>query len=531
MNDAGLPYTPGPARPSGVTDDQLSSEVKKWTGTAPAQHPMGQLLDRHWESAFTYARLCADGPRAAGMLTTAAFTRLFGELIRHTGPVPAWRPQLLVTVRRLAAEWDNDERRDMLHADLRSGAAEAGGAAARMLPPPDRRLLARAFQRLPQVSRAVLWHTEVEGEPLALPAGLLGLDVEEAGVEFRRARERLREELLQVHRELAPHDECLRYLRMLDVTYRRDGVDVDPDLQRHLDGCRHCLHTADQLYRFNGGLGLALAEGVLGWGARAFLDSRAAEPDWVPSAIGGPAGEDDAGAVRRPVSRVARRAARRVRRRNLAAAVALVSGMIVLPLALWGALGSGDSSGSTAAAGKPTRTSGAGSPTPEPTWAGSAGGTAEETTLRGRLRNTASGLCVGVVGEQAVQGAETALVPCTSTASQQWTYATDGLLRNAAAPRLCLDSHLGYSVQLAPCDAASRHGDDKLGYDFTLRGALVPRGDQDLALVPAATDGAGALVLKNRTNTSVQRWAIDASRPDLQMRVVTWDKATVPATG
>ncbi|GAB2783127.1 hypothetical protein GCM10027073_14780 [Streptomyces chlorus] len=38
--------------------------------------------------------------------------------LRRNGPSSAWRPQLLVTVRRIAAERDGDHRRDMLHPDL-----------------------------------------------------------------------------------------------------------------------------------------------------------------------------------------------------------------------------------------------------------------------------------------------------------------------------------------------------------------------------------------------------------------------------
>ncbi|WP_443056182.1 RNA polymerase sigma factor [Streptomyces sp. IBSBF 3136] len=280
MNDAGPSESAPGNRRFDASDEELSAELKKWTGATPALSPVGELLDRHWEAAFAYARLCTDGPRAAGMLTTAAFTRLFGESLRQAGPSAAWRPHLLVTVRRIAAEWEGDGRQELLHPALRAAPGSGERAAARLLPPPGRRLLSRAFQRLPQAARAVLWHTEVEAEPLAVPAALLGLDEEETRIELRRAHERLREECLQAHRELAPEAECQKYLRMLDVTYRRGGVDIDPDLQRHLAGCRHCRQTADQLDRFNAGLGLALAEAVLGWGARAYLESRAARTEW-----------------------------------------------------------------------------------------------------------------------------------------------------------------------------------------------------------------------------------------------------------
>lgn len=596
MNDAGPSNFPGPARRIGATDEQLSAELRKWTGATPALHPVGELLDRHWEAASAYARLCTDGPRSAGMLTTAAFTRIFGETLRQNGPTAAWRPHLLVTVRRIAAEWATDHRRDMLHPELLSGPAEGERVAARLLPQQHRRLLAGAFQRLPQSARCLLWHVEVEAEPLAVPAGLLGLDAEGASVELARARDRLREESLQLHRELAPDEECRRYLRLLDVTYRRGALDVDPDLRAHIQGCGHCAAAADQLGRFNHGLGLALAEAVLGWGGREYAEARSsgaaethsqgsgtqtataetalaggvageafpdpvvlagmagesftdpvgtaaappapapeeaapapahdgfpAPPD-IPPASGatpGPRAEGPRTAARRSAHKAARRS---TRRRNLTVSILTVSGLVVLPLALW-SLGNSGEGPSQAGAGRPSETpgSGAGESTGDSSWVGA--GDAEKGSLRGRLHNVASGLCVGIEGDKAVEDAEAELTTCSSAASQQWTYETDGLLRNGAAPDLCLDSHLGYSVRLAPCTGASQPGTKNIRYDFTLQGALVPRWNQDLALAPAATDGSGALVLKTRADNELQRWVIDTSKADLQLEAVNWNAA------
>ncbi|MEU6383755.1 ricin-type beta-trefoil lectin domain protein [Streptomyces bauhiniae] len=521
------------AGPFGISDGELSAELQKWTGSASALHPVGELLDRHWAAAFAYARLCTDGPRAAGMLTTAAFTRLFGESLRQAGPSAAWRPQLLVTVRRIAAEWDTDGRQELLHRALRPDPASGERAAARLLPAPGRRLLARAFQRLPQPSRAVLWHAEVEGEPLAVPAALLGLDEESTAVELGRARDRLREECLQTHRELAPDAECGRYLRMLDVTFRRGGgLAMDPDLRGHLDGCGHCARTADQLARFHDGLPLALAEAVLGWGAAAYLaaraDDSAAPPVPVPPL---PAGGEEfvppatPGGADRPVGRSAHRAARRVRRRNVALAVATAGALVALPLVLWSVSGSDD--GRTAAHGAgPSPVPDTSRPAPQPSWAGA---DTNRPTARGRLHNVASGRCVGIVGKKAVEGAETEVVTCSSDPGQRWRYEADGRLRSDAAPALCLDSRLGYSVRLAPCSATGTDG-RFIRYDFTLQGTLVPRWNQNLALTPAATDGSGALVLKNRAETAVQRWVVDTARNDPQMEVVNWDKGSATAS-
>ncbi|MEU9575492.1 ricin-type beta-trefoil lectin domain protein [Streptomyces massasporeus] len=808
MKDAGPSNFPASARGFGATDEQLSAELRKWTGATPALHPVGELLDRHWEAAFAYARLCTDGPRSAGMLTTAAFTRLFGETLRQNGPTSAWRPHLLLTVRRIAAEWAGDHRCDTLHPDLLAGTGDGDRPASRLLPSPRRRLLSGAFQRLPQSARCLLWHVEVEAEPLVSPAALLGLDEEGARVELGRARDRLREESLQLHRELAPDEECRRYLRLLDVTYRRGGLDIDPDLRAHIEGCGHCGAAADQLDQFNHDLGVALSEAVLGWGGRDYAERRAHEagrsagggrhagkreragtaagaaaavmpsgaarelfPDPVALArevfpdpvdltyelipdpvrppretFTGPAGEGDevfpgpvgpsraagtaapsptssstlrgtfsgpAGersevtpdpadgareafsgpgrggseAFRGPVGRVrgtvpgpasevlpdqadqaretfpgsggaaheafldpgsaapeafpdpgraahealpdpsratheafparegvpgegfprptgdgrevfpdpvalagavgesftdpggptvpphpprpggvapaagtaqtparadvsvppppaprgprtegrraaarrsAQKAARRTaRRRNLTAGVLTVSGLVVLPLVLWSTGNSGDGAlpGADRATGE-APDSDAGEASPDPSWAGA--GDAEKGALRGRLHNVSSDLCVGIDGKKAVAGGEAELTTCSADAAQQWTYETDGLLRNGAAPDLCLDSQLGYSVRLAPCTGASRPDPKNIRYDFTLQGTLVPRSDQDLALAPAATDGSGALVLKARTDDEVQRWVIDTTKADLRMKAVNWN-AAVPA--
>lgn len=597
MKDPGVPDFPKSRGPFGVTDEQMGAELRKWTGIEPALLPVGELLDRHWEAVYAYARLCTDGPQAAGMLTTAAFTRLFGQALRQSGPEIAWRPQLLLAVRRIAGEWSADHRWEMLHPELRTAGDGGDRAGTLLLPPDNRRLLSRAFQRLSRTARVLLWHTEVEAEPLAAPARLLGIGEEEARIEAERARERLREECLQVHRGTAPRQECLLYFRLLDVTYRRGDADLDPDLRTHLDGCTHCRHTADQLSQFNADLGAALAEGVLGWGARAYRDSRlvptapegAAPPrpaggepfppaggepfgPTAPSAPfpgGGPVPDPSAGGepspptvtaafgeapgtgaespagtrhrARRPAfeaeraaaddgarprtggRRAAQRAARRAaRQRNLALAVATVSGLVVLPLALWVVLGSGDGTTATGAVERPSGTPGSGSPSAGPSRIGA--DAAGRTPVRGRLHNVASGLCVGVVGKKAVEGAETALTDCASTPDQQWVYETDGLLRSGAAPELCLDSRLGYSVRLAPCtDPSGRDRPKDIRYDFTLQGVLIPRFDQDLALTPAATDGGGALVLKLRAKDDAQRWVMDASTPGLQLEVVHWD--------
>ncbi|MFC9842293.1 RICIN domain-containing protein [Streptomyces sp. NPDC060223] len=524
-----------------VPDERLSADLKKSLGNTPANYPVGELLDRHWEAVFSYSRLCTNGVRPAGMLTTATFTRLFGESLRQTGPTAAWRPQLLVTVRRIAAEWLMDQRAEQVHPELRSGPDHDERAAVRLLPPANRRLLARAFQRLPEPARCLLWHTEVEAEPLSLPAALLGLADDDAVVELRRSRERLREACLEIHRELAPAEECRHYNRMLDVSLRRGGADLDPDLRRHMARCEHCRRAADQLNQFNGELALPLAEAVLGWGARAYAETRqgrateivevtetpaaAAPTEYLhlpadaprpPSFPPRPVPRGHTHAESRPSTRKAHR--RAPRRRNVALAVLTVSGLILAPLVLWAGLGSGgEDSGVDGTSGAPSSGPDK-APGANPSWVGDQA----NGTVGGRLRNTGNGLCIGVVGDKPVKGAETELTSCTSKSVQQWTYEEDGLLRNVADPDLCLDSHLGYSVQLAPCTGDSQPGTKNVRYDFTLQGALVPRWNQDLALTPASAEQEAAVVLKVREDGSAQRWTLDSTSPSLQLEVVNW---------
>ncbi|MFI0960051.1 ricin-type beta-trefoil lectin domain protein [Streptomyces sp. NPDC021080] len=663
MNDGTLSHSSDPDRLFEVSDERLAAELKRQGGVS-ANYPVGELLDRHWEAVFSYARLCTGGVRPAGMLTTASFTRLFGDSLHQGGPSAAWRPQLLVTVRRLAAEWLTDPRRELLDPALLAEADREDRAAARLLPPENRRLISRAFQRLPEPARCLLWHGEVEAERPEVPAALLGIFPEDAVMELERARERLREGCLEIHHELAPSQECRRYHRMLDVSFRRGGTDLDPDLRAHMDECGHCRYAADQLSVFNGDLSVPLAEAVLGWGAGAYAASRkeraaaaaaAREPqgdgtgpgsafgggpadtDGGPAFAGGamgaggdpafaggatgadggpafraggdpafaggatgpggpaaetaqivefrpdaddvrppglpprtsadgfqytgtpptaheatapqpavpsgqdapaPGGDDDRSTRRRGAprtgagTRAARRAAERKAsrrapgRRNVTLAVLTLSALVAVPLVLWASDADPDGRHGTTDGG---HTSAAPSQDTGPTWARN--GEKKDGAVSGRLRNAATGLCVGFTGTAPAKGAEARLVPCSSDSATEWSYTADGLLRDAAHPSLCLDSHLGYSVQLAACTGSSQPGTKNVRYDFTLQGMLVPRWNQDLALTPASDTGESALVLKPRKDEPVQHWTLDTPAPSLQLEVVNWDSTNGDAKG
>ncbi|WP_055551986.1 RICIN domain-containing protein [Streptomyces sp. NBRC 110028] len=537
MNDAALAHSLTPTPLFGVTDEQLTAEMKKCSGKPSEQQPAGELLGRHWEAAFSYASVCTTGSHPAGILTSAAFTRLFAEALRRNTPAIAWRPRVLATVRGIAEEWNAGPRAALLHPGLRAVPRERGRADGRFRPPENRRLVFRAFQKLPEAARCLLWHTEVEAERLAVPAGLLGLS-DDAPAELERARLRWRQACLEAHRDTAPEEECRQYSRLLDVSLRRGDTRLDPDLRQHLVRCEHCRHAADQLDHSTGRVALLLAEAVLGWGARDYLDSRpgrripepgpVAAPPPMPSVPPRGAGPRHS-AGKNPWWK-ARPAARRrrpglTRGRLLVMTAATVSGCVLVSVAVASVLPSG--AGENAAYDRDTPSSqpaaGAGdttAPGSDPSWIGADG--RPDDTLRGRLRNAANGLCLDIVGGKPEAGAETEATPCTSAATQQWSYEADGLLRSRADPDLCLNSRLSFAVQLGSCATTSQRAAANVRYDFTLQGTLVPRWNQELALTPDSTEKGAGMVLKTRDDSArSQRWLAGGAANDNRYRTET----------
>ncbi|MFF1279793.1 hypothetical protein ACFVY4_03190, partial [Streptomyces sp. NPDC058299] len=230
-------------------------------------------MARHWQPAHDYAVIClaAAGP-PAHMVTATAFRQVLGRLALGE-PAEALRPRLLVAVRDTVVNWSGTDRITAVLPVLTGPAGGRGMRAAPTLTPENRALTDRSFHGLPRLEQTVLWHTEVEAEPVRVPAGLLGVDTENATAALEAAREKFREGLVRAHRELAPGNECRHHNRLLDIPIRRGGA-LLPDVQEHLAGCAHCRHAAEQLGQSDAALGVLLAEAVLGWGARRYLDAR-----------------------------------------------------------------------------------------------------------------------------------------------------------------------------------------------------------------------------------------------------------------
>ncbi|MFJ3673163.1 RICIN domain-containing protein [Streptomyces sp. NPDC090106] len=487
------PHPPRPPYPpylGAVPEESDRGLVAQLGGAQGGARAVSLLLARHWRAAHEYAVIClASSASSADLVTAAAFQRLFG---RVTGG--AVRPQLLVAVRDTVKEWAADDRIAAALPELRKPAGGRGLRAARAVTPERRRIAERAFQALPGASQCLLWHVEVEAEPISVPAGLSAVDVGRAADALEQAREQFRQGCVRAHRELAPTKECRFHNRLLDVPMRRGGA-LLPDVRQHLLVCRHCRHAAEQLSHFDGGLGELLAETVLGWGARRYLDSRPGR----------------AGAARRTTSRRAtggrhRPVPRRPRPRAVAVvglvSLALLATVLVarswsdddgvpVPRATWGAPSGQDTV-----------------PGPVPTEPGSSPSAASATepveTGGGRLRGLVSGLCLDLRGGRVRDGVAATLATCSTAPSQQWTHQDDGLLRSLADPGLCLGSDpAGRSVSLVGCLVHA----GEVQYDLTVSGRILLRWHKELAVVP---DRAGHVVVAEKDASAAQRWLLES---------------------
>ncbi|MFJ9012199.1 ricin-type beta-trefoil lectin domain protein [Streptomyces canus] len=467
-------------------------------------HAVALLMARHWQATHEYSVIClASWSGSASMAAAAAFHRVLGR-----AGDGALRPQLLVAVREFVKEWAADDEISAVLPELRKTIGGRGLRAARSVTPERRQLAERAFRALPGASQCLLWHSEVEAEPISVPAGLLGVDASRAAAALEQAREQFRTGCVRAHRELAPTSECRFYNRLLDVPIRRGGG-LLPDVLKHLTDCRYCRHAAEQLSHFEGGLEVLLAETVLGWGAHRYLDSRPGRSAERPAPAPPGAARAKPGGRHRPVPAGLLAQPRKSARAVLVGAgltsLALLATVLVAkswsddggvptPGATWGAV-----SGNTVRPSPSTVSQNAGSPS-----TASMGNPVE--VGHGRLRNAEAGLCLDTQDAhhaRTTAGAKAVLAECSSAGSQQWSYQEDGLLRSAADPRLCLDSDTGKrSVVVADC--LTRAGEVR--YDLTVRGELLLRRGKGLLVAPGKGE---TVVVAERNGSQKQRWVLE----------------------
>ncbi|MFB7507467.1 RICIN domain-containing protein [Streptomyces broussonetiae] len=545
------PYPP-PGADTGEPDELLAGPLRAGSD-AEGSRSAALLMARHWQPAQEYAVICLalSGP-LAHMVTATAFHQVLGRLALGE-PAEALRPRLLVAVRDTVVNWSGTDRITAVLPGLAKPAGGRGMRAAKTLIPENRVLSDRSFHALPRLEQTLLWHTEVEAEPTTVPAALLGVDTDSATAALEQAREKFREGLVRAHRELAPGKDCRYYNRLLDVPIRRGGA-LLPDVQEHLAACSFCRHAAEQLGHADAAPGVLLAEAVLGWGARRYLDSRPGrrtgpartrgsrrsggrrrggggpgllaravlsgargraddEPSEPRARTGQSRGRRHGGGESGPLARfpaaVLRAPGAALSSRTLLTGVGVASAVLlatVLVVGMWPDGGDGTD---------PVASTGAAPGTAGPAAPGSAtapGTTGLPTAGRpARLRNAAADLCLDIKGTPKA-GAGAVMAVCSSALTQRWTYDTDGLLRSAADSGLCLDSHADAGVViLGTCAEEDSERSADVRYDLTAQGELLPRWDRTLALAgPGGTPGAD-LVVTVRDRSAGQRWVTDAA--------------------
>ncbi|MFG2958148.1 RICIN domain-containing protein [Streptomyces sp. NPDC048291] len=519
--------TPHPPRPSypppgggaGESDESLAAPLRAGSDIE-ASRSAALLMARHWRPVQEYAVIClaASGP-VAHMVAAAAFHQVL-DRVALGETADAIRPRLLVSVRDTVANWAVEDRIAEVLPDLGKPAGGRGMRAAKSMTPENRTLAERSFLGLPVLAQSLLWHVEVEAEPITVPAGLLGMDTATASAALEDAREKFREGCVRAHRELAPSQECRYYNRLLDVPIRRGGA-LLPDVQAHLAECPYCRAAAEQLGHVEGGLGVLLVEAVLGWGARRYLDTRPGRKGSVDVPLtraaarraGGGGGRRRAAARTRLLARIpvsVRRPPGSWSSKTLLTSVGVAgAGLLASVLAVSTLSGGGDGSDAVATAGL---VPGDSEPetTPTPT-SGTAGLPAADHTTR--LRNAAAQLCLDINGEPKA-GASVVLAVCSTASTQQWTYESDGELRSAAGRDLCLDSHADAGVViLGDCAEEGAERGKDVRYDLTVQGELLPRWDETLALSTGGVDPGSDIVVKVRDHTSGQHWLTDAPAP------------------
>jgi hypothetical protein len=525
-----LPPYPPPGGGPAESDESLAAGIRGGADSEVARST-ALLIARHWRPVHEYAVIClASSGSVASMITAAAFHQVFDRL-KLGEPGTALRPRLLVTVRDMARLWSADEQLSGVLPVLRKPAGARGMRTAQSMTPENRVLAERSFQGLPAVARCVLWHVEVEAEQLTVAAGLLGMDGETVSAALEQSRDKLREGVVRAHRELAPSKDCRFYNRLLDVPIRRGG-ELLPDVRKHLDECRYCRAAAEQLGGFESGLGLLLAEAVLGWGARRYHDTRPGRSRQQTVRLKGSARHRGGGTRGRRGTLLSKIPSPRRRTqdgprsaRRLFAGVGLASAGLVTTLLAAGVWTDGGADPASSSSGAPGTGSQAATALP------TAPGTARlpATPHQTRLRNAGADLCLDVRGEVKA-GASVELAGCSSEKAQRWSYDDEGQVRSAVRPNLCVDSHVDAGVViLGTCaDAGDARADD-VRYDLTVQGELLPRWDDALALAPAGENAGSDVVVKVRDHSASQRWLTDGPSASPGSLAVAGTDAPPPA--
>jgi len=207
----------------------------------------GTLYVRHASGARRLASTLVRDRADADDLVAETFAKVLATLRAGRGPAHAFRPYLYTTLKHLRYDRLRNDQRIELTDDLsrfEAGVPFADPAVADL----ERRYAARAFARLPERWRAVLWHTAVQGESPAQVAPRLGLTPGGVAALAFRARERLRQIYLQEHVAPAERAACRQVTtRLAGYVRGRLARRARTSVDGHLAACPRCRAALDEL--------------------------------------------------------------------------------------------------------------------------------------------------------------------------------------------------------------------------------------------------------------------------------------------
>ena len=222
------------------------------------------LYQRHSRSALLHARHWARTEAAAEDLRAEAFTRVLHAIRNGNGPTESFRPYLLTTMRHVARDWAEGDRRLLLVPDLvdiEAPEPEVDPVIAAL----ERSLAGQAFMTLPERWQSVLWHTEVEGEGPAQLAPKLGMEPTAIAALAYRAREGLKQAYLQAHITEIGKETCRPYAEKLGTAARNKlGPREKAKVNAHLRTCMECTGLLAMLKYINAHIGVLVAPAAVG---------------------------------------------------------------------------------------------------------------------------------------------------------------------------------------------------------------------------------------------------------------------------
>ena len=238
--------------------------------------PDGAGADRSYGELYVEYAPAARGlalsmvpPDVADDIVAEAFARVLAAIQAGGGPDHAFRPYLLAAVRNLANDWIAARRRVTVIGDLGEEAGDrsalltsgfSGDAETEAEARAEARLIVRAFSRLPERWRRVLWQLEVEGKAPAEVAPVFGLSGNGVSALAMRAREGLRQAYLQEHIGTNIPASCRACAEDLGAGARgRLSPRRQAAMQAHLGHCPACQDLFTELSELNRKLGTILA--------------------------------------------------------------------------------------------------------------------------------------------------------------------------------------------------------------------------------------------------------------------------------